>query len=363
MRKFFLISILILGISLFIDVSAKEIIINGVSYDDSIDIEGDGFLYDANFKILYLDGYDGGIIGYREHLEIRVSNTNIINGNGSLIGIDCSEVSISGNGTLKINEASIGINSNRVQIHDSSVLINRCNVGIMALKEEIYFYQSKVIIKECNLGIYGALNMCFNYANVNILECHIGIRRSGGGSLSLNGADLYIKTQDYCLDEISVIDILNSRVVLKSDNLAVSEKIITISEDNVLYVCNDLVNYLKEEEYQFYPTIKVASFDQIDSLLTNDTILLINLFEDFVENDRNNGNFENKEEELEKLPSLDEEVSTSNEYTENEYPFSDYEKVEIINPSTFDEIFLYLSIFGLTILGLGVIGYCWRKCE
>lgn len=69
---------MLLGID---DIWAKEIIIDNIKYDDGSNIVGNGYSFESNEKLLFLDGYNGGIIIYDDFLKIRIRNCNTINDN------------------------------------------------------------------------------------------------------------------------------------------------------------------------------------------------------------------------------------------------------------------------------------------
>lgn len=337
MKKILMIILLLVILEFKVDVLAKEIVINGVSYDDSNDIEGDGFKYQKETKTLNLDGYNGGIIKYDDCLKINVISDSLIKTNGSQIGIDSSEIVMDGNGKLNIEKGTIAINANKITINNINLHIKEFNVGIMAIKSELVLNNIKMIIENCNMGIYAATNMFFNQSCINIINSEYGVRRSGSSDLSIENSDVYIETNNYCFDQINVNLFNKSRMVLKSKKLAITNKGLNILLSNEYYVTNDYINYLKDLEYENYKVVKIAEKDEIDNLVKDDSIMLINF-------------------DLEDEKDDQDKVFTEGEYTENEY-----EKIEVINPQTFDKIYYYLIFLVISLFGLISIVYLWSK--
>lgn len=332
MKKYIVLGILLFCLGFNNNVLASEIIINGTSYDDTVDINGEGFYYDYANKTLYLDGYNGGIINAPGELNVIVANENFITSKFGKNGIQGTNVSISGNGVINITKGVYGISGDNVMIKDIGLHIADSDAGILASKDSFNVLNAKIIIENCNLGMNPASETFFENSKINILNVKYGLRKFNYVNVSLKNSDLYLISEDFGMDEVIMPSIINSRLVIKSKIVATQDKEITISSLNKLYVSDDDLQYIEVDNYQYYNMLKLAPKEEIDSLILDDSSMLLSV------------------DDLKEF--MEEVVLTPNEYTENEY-----EKIEIVNPMTFDGIYYYLALLGISILLLTAI--CW----
>lgn len=391
--KRILIFILVIFLFNTYDVLAKEIIVNDILYDDEISFEGEGYSYNSNSKKLFLDGYNGGSISYDGLLHITLYNENVINGN-SLDAINCLELSIYGNGTLNIYNANRAIVCERLQVQYSKMYITKSKVGIIASGIEIYLSSSKLVIDECDVGIISPDNIYLGSSTMNILECDIGIRNHDLKTLTLNNSNLYIKTNSYCLENIEINSIYKSKIFLESSEMTLNDSNILESDDTLIYASDDKNNYFLDEDYFFYPFIKIAEKDKIEELLISNEGLIIevdksflekkdedkesdikepntneNLGNDILENDKDDIEEDNKEDNPNDLNKEEEDLSDNDKnnntdyidvVTKNEYTEGVFNDIEIDNPHTFDSIYIFFIIFIISLLVL-ILCFLRRK--
>ena len=215
---------------------------------------------------------------------------------------------------------------------------------------------------------------------MNIINCDYGIK-GNNLDVALNSSKLYVKTNDYCLSEINKISVVDGKAVFKSNLVSLNDKYIVSRLGNVVYVSDDRINYFKENEYHYYPIVKVSHQDNIEELLFNENSLLLNMDESFIENDselddeedngnnsdgdnssnddlndnqNNNKDDSNIDNNINNDSIINDklDVLTKNEYTDNEYTDSEFDRIEIVNPNTFDNLnsFIVTGLLSLFII-------------
>lgn len=344
MKKIWIIFLFVF--ELFIDVSAKEIIIDNISYDADSDFSGEGFLYDGDYKNLTLDGYKGGIIAYDDNLNIYVKNTNIIDGNGALVGINSKKLGIFGEGTLNIINTDIGINSEMVYLDKITTFIRSNEVGInIESMNGCLLSNSNVVIEKSNIGIFCLGSFNLNYTTLNIVDSEIGIK-GNNLKLYLLSSNLYMVTNDNCILGVNLIDILTSQISLKSNDIAIPEQKLIKKENNMFYVSDDDISYVLDELYWNYAYFKMATTEKIDDLLISDEGLVFEIDKSFFIKDEDGG--------VKEDGALG--VVTDSEYTKNEF-----NKIEVVNPETLDNIWVFLVIGGASLILIMLIKMLRRR--
>lgn len=328
------------------NIYAKEIIVDNTKYDDSSDFEGEGYRFRSEYKTIYLDDYNGGSIIYDDSIIIRLKDINTINGDGEN-GIDVKEIKLYGEGILNIYNSDIGINTEKMQVQNATLYITKCKNGMVLTGNELYLYRTKLAIDDCNLGINSPDKIILVHSMMNIINCEFGIYNDIVKDIFLNESDLYIHTKNYCLYNIDFDDITLSRMVLKSENyclnLLYDYKNATVSG----YVSEDDITYFRNDDYINYPFIKISHKEYIENLLINDQELIIEIDRNFLlkDDESNDDNNENQKDEDDIGDNNDLNVTTKGEYTENEYS-----KVEIINPQTIDNVYMFMILVFFSIL-------------
>lgn len=354
MKRFLIVFLFIIFIGID-NILAKEIIVDNIKYDDSNDFEGEGYRYKSEYKTLYLDDYNGGSIIYDDLILIRLKNINTINGD-SKNGLDVKESKIYGEGILNIYNSNIGLNTEKMQIQNATLYITKCEIGMVLTGSELYLYRTKLAIDDCNIGINSPDNITLVHSIMNIINCEFGIYNDTVKDIFLNESDLYIHTKNYCLYNVDFDDITLSRMVFKSENYCFN-KLNDYKNANITgYVSNDDINYFINNDYTNYPFIKIGYKEYIEYLLTNDRDLIIVVDKSFLPkneeiNDNNNDNVDVDD-------NNDLNVTTKGEYTENEYS-----KVEIINPQTIDNVYMFMILIFFSILVIALTLFIRRENE
>ena len=128
--------------------------------------------------------------------------------------------------TKRSPHAIIGFECDNLQIMFATIYMTNCDIGINANGLEIYTTLAKIVVENCNVAINSADTIIFIESKINIINCFEGIVDDDKKSLMLNLTDLYISTISYCLKNVQIVEINDSRLILKSINDALNEKII-----------------------------------------------------------------------------------------------------------------------------------------
>ena len=321
------------------NVKAESLVINGLTYDASQDINGEGYHYDSTNNILKLNNYDGSYIKKDGALNIVLSGDNHITNGKKLI--EATSLTIDGDGSLELIGTFYGIYASSIVINNARVYGN--------IEGSLFVFDSELSIRNSIIEVNSnsVLIMGGNYISVKDsyikANCYWGFRYLVSGESLIENSTLDMKCIDECLNIYAKMSFVNSNATFQSDEVVTNNANLVFDENSNYVVSTDGVNYSDNLSYKGYPYIKIFSNanNNQDSSSNGE------------ENDNSSNDSENDDNvSLPILPdneNSNEDNLGNDNYTENE--FEDNE-VDINNPKTGDEVIKWLLILLLSILGM-----------
>ena len=280
-----IIMLFLLLISLAINVKAEEIAINGNIYNMSTEIEGEGFLYNKEEHILYLDNYYGKEISFSDDLHIVIRGNCVINSD-SEYGLNAHNITLEGASGLYIINTLYGIKADNLTINGLTIYTDNKNIAIDVL-ENITITKSQLLLKANDIGINNHNKIYINDSQLNIYS-NFGIVAN---NLELIKDNVLIETTGSAFKPFSVLRLNNTTMKLKCHNAsAIMGGVIIFENDYQVYTSNEdeiyyLDDYYLESTYYYNYKYLVLSNEEVNNLLESDTSLMLTINEGILDPD------------------------------------------------------------------------------
>lgn len=375
------------------NVDAKTITIDNKIIELTGDIEGNGYHFDNTLNVLTLNNYQGGKIALSGTIHINIIGDNIITDTDHLIS--ANTVNLYGNGTLKLVGEKFGIKAPFINIDNISI-IGETKDAAFYFNNNVRITNSYIEFNTLKTFLLGGEKIIITNSVIKSNDYH-GISTKDNATMSINNSYVRLNSLDKCLNTIAQIEFIDSIATLKSINSIVTNvNNINIDNDSKFETSLDGINYSETSDYSNSSFLKIDSSNYIlkeneekDFLIEepkeeekNDTEIdnsekdnqqqednssktpsengtlnedssSKNEESDDINNSNNNIDKENSNNEIINNPDTnekkEEDIKEENSVLNNQQtiPNDNYEietELEIENPQTGDNIYLWLTI-------------------
>ena len=262
MNKKIIFLILIL-LSIFVNVKADVLEIDGKSFSMSSDIIGKGYSYIVSSNTLELNGYNSEHIYTNDELNIIVKGNNYFEDSGNLPLIRAKTITIEVDGILNFTAKASAISSTDLRIKDVKIR--------GTTTRELIYFTNHLVMENVDIDfdsnavlIYGGKNISINNSIIKSNN-RWGFRYTKNGEALIRNSNIEMKCTAVCLYASASMFFENTNALFYGQTSASSNLELKFDERTTFMISEDGINYQENLEYNGFPYLKTVSNTILDS--------------------------------------------------------------------------------------------------